>query len=377
MRILMAIHGLPMGGAEKFFTNLACALHERHEVTCCIPALRCGDAAMRRRLGDVRVEEVCWFTPLSYRIFYKVTLMLQRRFPRFDPGMALHTRNLRRLHARHRFDIVNAHLMPAARQVCTAFQHDNLPIVKSDHGDTVPGDPADDVIFRRLDALICPAEANAQRAKSLPLRPDCRVSTIPYGYCASPTSTSALPPFDGITFGMVARGVEEKGWREALAAARVVRTRSARPIRLVFVGGGPCLDGLAGSLTAQERSWILFAGKQDEPERFVQGFDVGLLPTFLPGESLPNSIIECLAAGKPVIATNVGGIPEMLRHSGVLIPLGGDGRADVGALADAMLRLTDDEPRHARAAGTHSDFARHDMNRCVASYEELFLALTA
>lgn len=130
MRILMAMHSLAMGGAEKFFTNLASALHEKHEVTCYIPALRCSDAAMLTRLGAVPVHHIAWFTPFSYRLFYKLTLMAQKHFPAFDPEAALHTKQLQRLHRQQRFDIVNAQLMPGARQVCTAFEHTRLPITK-------------------------------------------------------------------------------------------------------------------------------------------------------------------------------------------------------------------------------------------------------
>ena len=175
MRILMAMHSLAMGGAEKFFTNLACGLHEKHNVTCYIPALHCSEQSMRLRLPpQLHVESIAAFTPFFYRVFYKLTLLIQQRFPDFDPEMALHTGRLRALYRRHKFDVVNAHLMPAARQVCTAFEHTALPLTKSDHGDTRHPDPvADAVIFRRLDALVCPAEANARAAKSLPFHHRC------------------------------------------------------------------------------------------------------------------------------------------------------------------------------------------------------------
>jgi len=371
MRILMAMHSLAMGGAEKFFTNLVCGLHERHEITCYIPALRCSDPAMQARLpGEVHVAFISAFTPLAYRIFYKLTLMIQRRFPSFDPEMALHVRRLHALHRRHRFEVVNAQLMPASRQVCTAFERCALPLTKSDHGDTRHPDPvADAVIFRRLDALICPAEANAQAAKALPFHDRCRISTIPYGYRPSLQVSQALPPFEGTTFGMVARGVADKGWREAITAARQVHERAEKPIRLVLVGDGPEIEKLRRETS---ESWILFAGQQNEPEGWVRGFDVGLLPTCLPEESLPNSIIEYLACGKPVIATAAGGIPEMIGQAGLLVPLAADGKADVDCLAGAMLALCDGENRGRFQEQTQAAFRAFDMGLCVSRYEHLF-----
>jgi glycosyltransferase involved in cell wall biosynthesis len=374
MRILMAMNSLAMGGAEKFFTNLVTALHERHEVTCYIPALLCSDPAMRARLPErLPVESVSCFTPFSYRVFYKLTLMIQKRFPAFDPEMALHTRRLRALHRRHRFDIVNAQLMPAARQVCAAFEHTRLPITKSDHGDTQHYDAVTDaVIFRRLDALICPAEANAQKARALPLRSDCRITTIPYGYLGNANLSPVLEPFEGVTFGMVARGVADKGWREAIEAARKVKALNQKPMRLVLVGDGPCIQELRRE--ANEH-WIIFAGQQNEPERWVRGFDVGLLPTCLPEESLPNSIIEYLACGKPVIATSVGGIPGMIGTAGVLVPLDHTGRADVSALASAMHSMFDGNSRRDFAAAAPRAFAAFSMEACVSAYENLFRSL--
>lgn len=378
MRILMAIHSLAMGGAEKFFTNLAHALAENHQVTCYIPALRCGDASMIQRLGSIPVQRIAWFTPFNYRVFYKLTLMMQQRFPSFDPESALHTRQLQRLHRRHRFEVVNTHLMPASRQVCTAFEHTALPITKSDHGDTASAGPRDAVVFRRLDALICPAEANARKAHTYPLRTDCRIITIPYGYRGSASSKPALAPFIGITFGMVARGVADKGWMEAVEATRLVRQRATQSIRLVLVGSGPCLDELQQDLPATDHEWIIFAGQQSEPERWIQSFDVGLLPTCLAEESLPNTIIEYLACGKPVIATAVGGIPEMIGQAGVLIPLAANGKADVSALAAAMSAMTEDNTSlHAFADQTSKAFARFSMDGCVSEYEAMFQSLVS
>jgi glycosyltransferase involved in cell wall biosynthesis len=374
MRILMAMNSLAMGGAEKFFANLVTALHERHDVTCYIPALRCSDPAMRARLPtQVSIESIQAFTPLAYRVFYKLTLMIQRRFPAFDPEMALHVSRLRALHRQHRFDVVNAQLMPAARQVCTAFEHTALPITKSDHGDTQHyDDVADKLTLHRLDALICPAEANAQKARSLPLRSDCRITTIPYGYRASLGGDSALEPFDGITFGMVARGVVDKGWRELITAARRVHAESEKPIRLVLVGDGPCIQELRLEIN---EPWIIFAGQQNEPERWVRGFDVGLLPTCLPEESLPNSIIEYLACGKPVIATAIGGIPEMIGRAGRLVPLAVDGRADVNRLAAEMLAMTHSNVRDELAISAADSSSGFSMEQCLRQYENLFDSL--
>ena len=381
MRILMAMHSLAMGGAEKFFTNLASALYERHDVTCYIPLLACGDPAMIRRLGDVPRVSIRAFSPFAYKVFYKLTLMLQKHRPSFDPEAAWHDANLRAMHRRHRFQIVNAQLMEGARQTCRAFQHIPLPITESDHGDFAMVNPRQPgrnaVIFQRLDALICPSEANVVKARAYPWRTDCRLPVIRYGYRASPTAQSPRElNARSFTFGMVARGIEAKGWLEALQAARLLRAKVQRPVRLVFVGAGAFLESLKNQMSAEDLAWVHFAGQQEDPESWIRGFDVGLLPSFMPEESLPNTIIEYLACGKPVIATPIGGVPEMIGSAGRLVPFNAQGRPDVPSLAAAMTELMENAAtREACTTATADAFVAYSMPGCVRAYEDCFSEL--
>ncbi|HEY9283324.1 MAG TPA: glycosyltransferase family 4 protein, partial [Pyrinomonadaceae bacterium] len=89
--------------------------------------------------------------------------------------------------------------------------------------------------------------------------------------------------------------------------------------------------------------------------RFLRSIDVLVLPSHT--EGTPNSIAEAMAQGVPVIASAVGGIPDMLgRDAGLLVPA-----RDAAALADAMLLLAGDGPLRAR------------MGRAArARYERLF-----
>ena len=66
----------------------------------------------------------------------------------------------------------------------------------------------------------------------------------------------------------------------------------------------------------------------------MESLDVFVLPSFT--EGTPNSIIEAMACSKPIIASDVGGIPDMVGDdAGILVPPG-----DISALASAMLRLS-------------------------------------
>lgn len=387
MRVLMCIHGLPRGGAEIFFIRLAQALRERHEVTLYIPCYASGDAGLRRRLDGLRVVAVPGFTAWGYRVFYKVKQMLVTRFPGLDVEAALHQRVLRRLQRRHGFDVVNPHLMEASRFSCQAFRHSRLPLVESDHGHYAVVDAARpgaaQAVFDRLDALVCPSAANVALARTFPWKQGFRTFCIPYGYARPAQGSGGAVRAGGpFTFGLVARGVHYKGWREAMAAARLARRETARDFRLLLVGDGPAAREVLASVSAEERAWVEWAGEVDDPTPWIQRMNVGLLPTYLPGESLPNSIIEYLACGKPVIATPVGGIPEMLAtaegDAGLLVPRTAAGPAEVPALAAAMKRfLLEPGLYDTLAARTDAAFSRFDMGACVGAYEAAFSACMA
>src|SRR6185436_17598819 len=75
----------------------------------------------------------------------------------------------------------------------------------------------------------------------------------------------------------------------------------------------------------------------EERHRFMQNIDVLVLPTLT--EGTPNVIFEAMAHGKPIIATTVGGIPDIVsEEEGILVSPG-----DAQALGNAMARLTQDK----------------------------------
>jgi glycosyltransferase involved in cell wall biosynthesis len=74
----------------------------------------------------------------------------------------------------------------------------------------------------------------------------------------------------------------------------------------------------------------------EERSGFMRSLDVFVMPSFT--EGTPNCIVEAMAHGKPIIASEVGGVPDMIGDdAGLLVPAG-----DVQALSQAMLRLAGD-----------------------------------
>lgn len=140
--------------------------------------------------------------------------------------------------------------------------------------------------------------------------------------------------------------------------------------KLVLVGEGPLrgqLTELVGQLGLT--NYVVFLGKREDARQLLKIADVCVLPSL--SEGMSNSILEYMAAGKPVVATNVGGNPELIKNgfNGFLVA-----RENVEELKNALLALIKDEGK--RQAMGANGFMRvkqeFSMENMVRKYEELF-----
>lgn len=376
MRILMMIPSLQTGGAEWAFVRQANALADRHEITAYVPfACDSSPTLMAAFKPQVRVVSL----PLPHAWFHRVLYKLSLLFPKLALERGIHRAVLGLLHRLEKFQMVNPHLHSGTRIACDVFASPSVPVVETDHGDYAllkkedPSLATHRGVFARLDGLVCPSRANLRSVQDLPWKAGFRSSVIAY---AAPSCEAPERP--GIhkegcfTFGLLARGVAEKGWAEALAAFRLLGQRRVARAKLLFIGDGPEIQRLKDEVRDDEDVEIV--GHQAGSAEWIAKCDVGLLPSYFAAESLPNAVIEFQAQGRPVIATQVGGIPEMLEGSGIVIPISADtGRADVQALAAAMERMMADASlRHSCAEAAHRAFGRYSPENCCAAYSDFF-----
>jgi glycosyltransferase involved in cell wall biosynthesis len=153
------------------------------------------------------------------------------------------------------------------------------------------------------------------------------------------------------------------------AAAEVAMERPEA--RFAIVGEGPMrqeLESLARQLRISER--VVFFGHQDRVADFLALFDM-LVSASRGSEGHSNSILEAMALGVPVIATDIGGNRELVRHGETGLLVEADNHS---ALATAILELLR-RPDLARdcAAGAHAMIAeRFTLEGMVSSYEALY-----
>jgi glycosyltransferase involved in cell wall biosynthesis/peptidoglycan/xylan/chitin deacetylase (PgdA/CDA1 family) len=169
---------------------------------------------------------------------------------------------------------------------------------------------------------------------------------------------------------MVACLREEKRIDVLIAAAPRV-AQFYPDVEFMIVGDGSCRDQLMGQARATgifDR--FRFLGHREDVPALLSQSDLFVLPSR--SEAFPNSIIEAMAASLPVVATAVGGIPELVQdgQTGRLVPAG-----DPDALARALLDVIGD-PEKAAAygnAGRQVIEARYSFDRMVQQFELLYL----
>ncbi len=168
--------------------------------------------------------------------------------------------------------------------------------------------------------------------------PGSRIHTIYEGMDLSPFPKRESPrlknPGEPTVVGTVAHFSPEKGLTYLVEAAALIPEVRSR-MRFVLVGDGACRRDLERQVRERGlNECFQFTGFQKQPVPYLSSFDFFVLPSL--SEGLSSSILSAMAASLPVIATNVGGIPELIQHegNGLLVP-----PADPVALAHAIERL--------------------------------------
>jgi glycosyltransferase involved in cell wall biosynthesis len=287
---------------------------------------------------------------------------------------------------RYKIELVNSHATYSDRLCVPVMQQQHIPFIITEHGeytmflregrrDFVP-------TLRQAQAIIAVSDYCRRSIQAtLPELPT--IVTIPNGIRvdALPDASHMRTALDiapaAFVFGMVARGIAEKGWQQAIEAFLHLPPVTERESHLVLVGGSAYLDALQQQYGQHLR--IHFVGRVPNPDFYIAGFDVGLLPSYFAGEALPLAVIEYLFYGKPAIATAVGGITEIVHDdvlgaAGQLVELDSDTkRPDAHALARAMQRYLDDASlyeQHQQTAKLMQQ--KFSLEACVRNYEAVF-----
>ncbi len=298
---------------------------------------------------------------------------------------------LTRVFAQRRPDVVHAHTYKAGVLAALAGRLAGVPaVVFTPHGHifspgaNIPGVPGGLKLelLRGLtraaqgcaDRITALSEPDLEQQVALRLSPASKYVVVRNGIDCERFARPRSREFAGSpVIGAVGRFSEEKGHRYLLESLLQVR-RSLPEARLVLVGYGALegdLRGRAASLGLD--GGVTFAGERDSAE-VLGSFDVFVQPSLYESQGI--AILEAMAAGVPVVATDVGGVRDAVRDgdTGLLA-----GPADPEALAEAIVRVVrDGEAAGQRAARAARDVRdRYSLDAMLSAYAALYRELLA
>lgn len=352
LRILLAVDTLGIGGAERHVLDLARALCRRgHAVT----VASSSGGPLTAELHHAGIEQV-----------------VAAPAPVKRAAGAAYAAGLRALIAARSFDVVHAHLYASAAAAVGALERLSLPLVVTEHGEGLWQGAAERAIARRYlrHASRAIAVSHPIGARVLHLGVEVwRVTVLPNAVPPAP-DTPRRPDCAVPLVAAIARLCPEKGIDLFLEA--IARCVPRHPVPcFAIVGDGPermrlQRQAMRLGIVRQVR-WL---GEMPNARRLLGGVDVLCVPSRSEGTALV--VEEAHAAGVPVVASAVGGLPTQIAHGrdGLVVPAG-----DVPALARALDALLDDaELRAAYGAAARARFDPQAHERTVDCIEGIYRA---
>jgi glycosyltransferase involved in cell wall biosynthesis len=180
-------------------------------------------------------------------------------------------------------------------------------------------------------------------------------------------------PKDAILVGIVAALAPHKHHRNFLEAAALVN-KSVPNARFLVVGEGelrPYLERLSASLSLSKK--VIFTGFREDVLEITKGLDIFVLSSYL--EGMGTALLDAMALGRPVVATRVGGISEIVQdgRNGLLVP-----SRSPAELAKAIVKLAGDPLLRDKMGAQGKEQARNfSIQRTVENTEAVYYRLAS
>lgn len=362
--VVHIIHELGTGGLENGLINLINRTpgnRYRHAIVC---LTRTGTFESRLMNSDVEVISLHRRSGQDFGLYWKLWKLLYRMKPAI-----VHTRNLSALEA----------------QIPAFFQR-RVKTVHGVHGRDVFDLEGRNKKYNLMRRMIRPL-VGRYISVSQDLRewlinvigvPGERVVQIYNGvdqtlfkpgdrsYTIAPEGFLAGDPVIVGTVGRLAEVKDQATLINAFASVLNSLSSDTVPPKMIIAGDGPMrkrLEQLVDALGIGKSVWI--TGDRSDIPDILRLFDLFVLPSL--GEGISNTILEAMATGLPIVATNVGGTPELVEHgaNGYLVPSG-----DSAQMASYISRLVLSQQQRKIMGSASLERVRHrfDWNRTVDSY---------
>lgn len=358
MDVMFLLASKDYGGAEAYVTKVIKGLRDEFEFSIACPHELRENTYFIRTVKNLNVK----------------TYFYRRPYP-FDPrsmfeiAKILHLIRPKILHA-------NMNWIGNCASELMVASYLKQPYIMTQH--IVPPDVRTDLIrksvikrnLRRADRVICVSDYTRANV----LKYNCEIlNNIEVVH--NGIDVTCVPPlrqnehYRPIRFITVARLTPQKGISYLLESI-ALSTASLHNVEFLMVGDGPMrmeLENRTRELNLQ--SIVKFIGFQSNVQDLLRQSDVFILPSI--EEGLPFTILEAMEAGVPVIATNVGGNHELIRHeyNGILVP-----PCDIETMSRELIRLAGDEKLRERfgIAGRNTVIEEFNTNNMISRLSDIY-----
>jgi len=392
MNIILASEVIHPGGAETFILRLAQALKRQgHDARVFVFYNHLLNRELCKILAP-NVEIVAADIPLA-GLLGKMDGLLFRLGIDYSFRSYFTQKSLKRLIQEQKTNIIHSHLLKVDNLCISVALPQHIPVVNTIHGDYLQffektekavAIPLLNYLHKakdnlgKLSAVVCISDKQVSFfEREFPEQTKGKVSKIYNGYEGKITEERSVLrkrlgiAEDDFVFGMVSRGIAEKGWQVAIDAFLQLNNSATH---LVLTGSGDYISSLKEKYASEKR--IHFTGHADNPINWINIFDVGLLPSTYPSESLPTVIIEYLYCGLPVIASDAGEIVNMTGQqdnpAGIIVPVK-DSKVDATLVSTAMSKyLNDKDMYREHQSNAAICYRMFDMEKCVDAYTKVY-----
>ncbi len=378
MKILLAVETLYPGGAEMFVLRLASALSTQHEVILFrVYPEAVDDTLVARHPG---LFTLAWPQVPFDKLWRKIDRAIRLASIDFSFRELWARRSLKRLINTFKPDVIHSNQIKVDYLMAQVVEHEAFVItlhgdyktfgeLKANNRSILNVSKKLETIASKRPAFVYISETQRAYIESKNLG----ATSLTKIYNGYPNVTVQADRGNVFTFGMIARGIKEKGWQIAIDAFLKVHEQFPNT-QLLLAGDSDYIQSLQSKYSSHQN--IRFAGQVADPLAWISQLHVGLLPSYYSSESLPTSVIEYLLAGIPVLASNAGEIEQMIST-----PEGSAGKtfrihqnnSDAEALAVEMKKyLADNHLYQQHCERAREAFKKFDMQTCVEAYENLY-----
>ncbi|MFZ0040422.1 MAG: glycosyltransferase [Solirubrobacteraceae bacterium] len=292
-------------------------------------------------------------------------------------------RRLADLMREQRFDVVHAHMHGSNAWASVFGSLYRVPVILAHEHNWSYADDRMRILLDRwfisrlATRFIAVSEANRETMMRLEHIPDEKIIVLPTAYVPHDINrpldlrADLGLPANSLLVGVAAYFREEKAL-DVLIRAMAIVTRQIPEAHLVIAGKGDCkaeLERLVDDLTLREH--VHFLGSRRDVTSILDDVQLGAMSS--DWEGMPLFVFECMATHTPIVATNVGGLPEIVDNgeTGVLVP-----PRDPDALAAAISRLlTDPSYRDRLADAAGERLGQFTIERLTDRFAELYETL--